>query len=264
MSFVTRQERTPEDLSELLAILQAQGIGQPSMGALVGEYLSLPGLVGFWPGSAMGASGQLLDLSGNGLHLTNNNNVRFSADGIVPRLGFNGTSHYFSLASTSILNIGGNEAYVTDLSGMTLGAWVYFDTTAVATEAIVYKLNSTDRNYFIQRRDTGVVRFGIYNSNIAYEIDSAKILPAGLWGFIAGRFKPSAAIKVWVNDTTSENTISIPATIDKDAANFTIGASGVPGSYIDGRIALAFLCAAAVPDSKIMTLYHMGRRLFGA
>lgn len=264
MSFVTSEQRTPQQLSELLAILQAQGYGQATMGALMGEYLSLPGLVGFWPGSAMGASGQLKDMSSNGLHLTNNNFAKFGADGGKAIVGFNGTNHYFSIASTAILNISGAENHLNALQGLTVGAWVYFDNVATAAEAIIYKADATNKSYYLQRRSSGGFQFGVFNTNVATTVNSTNALLAGAWCFVVGQFKPSTHLRVWFNGAYDQNTTSIPATIDTDPASFTIGASGTPDAYMDGNMALLFICAAAVPDDKILSLYHMGRRLFGA
>lgn len=224
---------------------------------------ALPGIRGIWPSSAVGASGQMQDISGNGLHLTNNNVTRFgSVDNLAPFTVYNGTNQYFNRASEAAFQITGTEAYILN-PGLTMGGWFYFNETASAPEAMVYKVNNTDRNYYMQRRTAGNIQFAVYNSNLATTVNSLDVLDEDTWYFVAGRFDPSTELKVWVNGNTVINTTSIPASIDTDAADFTIGASGVPGLYMNGRTSLSFLCASMLSDAHINAFYQMTAPLFG-
>lgn len=233
-----------------------------AMADAVGMLQMFPGLRGLWVNTVSG-SGNWQDVSGNGLHLTNNNTTRFgSVSGLPILAAFNGTNQYFNRASEAAFQIAGTESYILT-QGLTVGGWFWFDNTASATEAMIYNLNSTDRNYLLQRRDTGIVRFGIYNTNTEYNADSLGTIGEDSWYFIAGRFTPSTELKIWTNSDSNVNTTSIPASIDTDAAAFTIGASAVPGSYMDGRVSLPFLCAAAVPDIFMDTYFQMTAPLFG-
>lgn len=227
--------------------------------------LGLPGLVGLWPMSLTNGSGQAVDLV-NGQLLTNNNNAAFSqaGTGLSAYIGFNGSTQYLSRTSSSTLAISGSEAFTAfAYRGLTLGAWVNFDVTAAAIEAIIYKRDGTNNAYSLERKATGEIRFTIYNSNTAYAVDTAVTVAAGAWTFVCGRFDPSTELKVWANGETGVNTTSIPASIDTDAADFSIGASGTPGSYLDGAISLAWVSNQYLSDQYIDTFYQMTAPLFG-
>lgn len=273
MSFVSGQERTPEQLSELLAILQAQGYGQASLGALVGEYLSLPGLVGLWPGgiignNSSGSLGFLTDISGHGLHLARTGAVVNITDNGVPYVSLDGSTDYYSIADNALMDILGTEAHIVSTQrGMTLGAWVYYDNTASASEMVLSKWSSpSDLSYNLSRNSSGEANVSVTSAGGSGTQVNATLgtAAASSWYFVCGKFVPSTRLKIFLNEDSDENTTSIPSAIYGGAAAFNLGANGGGNNLIDGRIALAFLCAAAVPDNKILTLYHMGRRLFGA
>lgn len=227
--------------------------------------LGLPGLVGFWPMSLTNGSGQAVDLV-NGQVLTNNNSVLFSqaGTGLIPYAEFNGSTQYFSRASSSTLAISGTESFVSSsYRGLTLGAWVKFDNTAASVEAIIYKADGINPSYYLQRRAAGDLQFGIYNSAAVSLVNTAVTVAAGAWTFVCGRFDPSTELQVWANGETGVNTTSIPASIDTSAAPFTIGASGTPGSYLDGAISLAWVSNQYLSDQYIDTFYQMTAPLFG-
>lgn len=270
MSVVRSEERTPEQLSELLAILQAQGFGQASLGALMGEYLSLPGLVGFWPGSAMGSSGELRDLSGNALHLSRNGTANQSfTDFGTPFLTFDGSGDYFSLADTALLDILGTEVrIVSGKRGLTFGCFCRFTNSASAAEVLISKWATSNWSYNIRRNPTGnAVATITSDGTFATQIDAThtNTISAGQWVMICGRFVPSTSVDVYMNGVKVSNTSSIPTAIYNGTASLNFGATdGGSANELTGDIALPFLCAAAVPDDRILSLYHMGRRLFGA
>lgn len=223
-----------------------------------------PAIRGIWTGAAVGASGQMRDEI-NDLHLTNNNNAQFGykSGTLVPRVLYNGSTQYHSRASEAAFNITGTESYVNQV-GLTLGAWVQFDNTASATEMIISKwLSAANLSYNINRQSSGVIRFAITNDGAtSFTVDTVAVAAANTPYFVCGRFTPSTAIEVFMNGTWAENTTSIPASIFSGAATFEIAANGGGSNLMDGRVTLAFLCAAAVPDVIISTFYQMTAPLF--
>ena len=68
-------------------------------------FLSIPGLIGFWPTSSHNTVGSLLDLSGNGLDLLNvgtSSIAKSSADRLAPFVFFNGSTQYLRIADTNL------------------------------------------------------------------------------------------------------------------------------------------------------------------
>lgn len=225
-----------------------------------------PGLRGLWPGSAIDGSGNLRDFSGNGLLLTRNGGVStFPDKGLVPTINYNGTTAYHNRADEAAFDIIGNETYVGGpYQGLTIGSWVFFDNVASATEGISGKWNTAaNRSYRIARFSNGAAFFEVsVDGAVATQVFTAGIVGAAA-AFVCGRFDPSSELKVWLNGETNTNTTSIPATIFNSSADFVIGGIHGGSQLLDGRIALSFLCAAALPDVFINTFYQMTAPLFG-
>lgn len=228
-----------------------------------------PGLVGLWPCSAVGASGQLMDIGGNSLALTNNNTVLFNAaaTSLIPWAEFaSGSSEYFSLADTAILDITGSETHITGaIRGLTLGGWFYFTTNPASSFGLMSKNVPTgnQRAYTLFRHSSLFVRMQVSgDGSAAVAADSVSTVSAGTWYFVAGRFDPSTELAVWLNDEKTINTTSIPASLFNSSAAFEIGRTD-SGNYLNGRSSLCFLCAAAVPDIFVNTFYDWTRPLFG-
>jgi len=237
-------------------------------GSIVSSFQLLPGLRGFWPMSAIGASGEAIDLSGLGNHLTNTNSADYGSDTLAPIARYNGSSQYHTItdaASSNAFDILGDEGYViTADRGLTVGAWVKFDGAAGGSEeTVIGKYTSGDPAYLIQRVNTsGVMQF-LIDSGGSDTINSDTAVTTA-WTFVVGRYIPSTSIDIFLNGVSDgQNTTSIPATIDNSAVAFRIGATGAPGDYLDGEISCAFICASALSDDLILALNEQSRVIFG-
>jgi len=224
-----------------------------------------PGIRGIWPSSVVGDTGQMVDVSGNGLHLTNTNNalIGYTSNTLIPRALYNGSTQYHTRADSAYFDITGTESYI-DQNGLTIGAWVKFDTAASTTEMIISKWLGSNLSYNINRTATGELRFSITNNGTtAVLIDTTDIMLLDTWYFVCGRFTPSAELMAQINGTQVVNTTSIPASIFSGTSVFRLAADGGGGALLDGRISLAFLCASALSDAHINTFYQFTAPLFG-
>jgi hypothetical protein len=59
------------------------------------------------------------------------------------------------------------------------------------------------------------------------------------------------------------NTTSIPVALNNSTGGFAIGAQSDGSQTMDGKAALCFLCANALPDEQIDILYQQSKILFG-
>jgi hypothetical protein len=230
----------------------------------VGMLKMLPGIRGIWPGSAMGADGQLLDETGNGLHMTRSGLVSFRKTGLAPHIHYAG-AQYHTRADESALDITGTEIY-TNIKGLTVGAWVRFDNTASALEMILSKQSAAagQRSWNINRLSNGISRFQLSTDGTAVvNVDSSSVLLASTWYFIAGRFTPSTEMTLWINDTKTTNTTSIPASIFSSTSNFEIASYSGGINFATADICLSFMCATAVPDDDLNTFFQFTAPLFG-
>ena len=65
--------------------------------AVIDAVLRFPGLVGFWPMSVTNSSGEAVDISGNGLHLTNTSNSSFNiTNNTIGHVDYDGSADYHS------------------------------------------------------------------------------------------------------------------------------------------------------------------------
>lgn len=229
----------------------------------IGMLQMFPGVVGIWPGSVTDGAGQMVDVSGNGNHLTNNNAATFNAasDGLVPYVNIIAAlSQYFSHLDGAPFDITGTEGFIGnvtgDISGLTMGCWTKFDRLATQ-EAIISKVSGST-GYMLRKESDNDLRFQIE----AKTFDFATVTATTPYQFVAVKFEPSTRMTGWLNGDRAEDTASIPASITNTVIAFAIG-SRISTDFFDGRVSLAFLCASAVPDVFITTFYQQSRALFG-
>lgn len=243
-----------------------------AVGNVVSSFLSLPGLIGFWPMSSINRSADVQDLSGNAHHLTYNGNPTINYRGIVPYMDFDGTGDYLSRADETDFDITGTETHIASaLRGLTMGGWFYFDTLGASTIGIMSKFaytspNTDQRSYQIVYHGSGYFFFSI--SSDGTQTNESNIISTvaeqtGQWYFIVGRFTPSTEVAIFVNTTKNKNTTSIVASIYNSTRPFAIGGNDNFATLMDGRASMCFLCTAALSDGIIRGLYHQSRSLFG-
>lgn len=232
---------------------------------LISPFLALPGLRGFWPMSAFDSSGNAQDVSGHGHHLTYNGNPTYNFDATFysPYLDFDATGDYLTLGDTGDLDIIGTESYVASAAqGLTLGGWFYPDVTGLSF--LIGKANDTAGPYGLFNSATATdVLFRVRDSGDATNYDATGTTMAlTAWQFIVGRYTPSTEVKVWIDNATTANTTSIPASLLNGTDGFHIGANN-GSNLLDGRASLCFLCATALDDAIISSLFQATRGGFG-
>lgn len=225
---------------------------------LVGAMLALPELRGLWFGSSVDENGRLMDLSGQGRHLTNNNAAPRAILGSgTPYATLNGTTQYFSRADEAGLDITG---------ALTIGGFFY-TTSLVAIAALICKDNSSasQRAYTLSTLNGNVFMntFPLGTTASIVNLSSTNTIGTGEFFFAAGRFTPSAELAVLLNGIWTKSTSGIPAALFNSSAALTIGALANPSSYLPGRLGACFVCAAALPDSLLEGLHDLGRPLYG-
>lgn len=251
----------------------AVGRNEPNFawGQAASSILALPALRAFWPMSSVDytVASRARDIAGGGYHLSDNNTPVFGYDQLAPYVEFDGVDQYLSRADGGGGNwadILGTEAYVQPKdNGLTLGAWVNFDRAIGTTERIIGKDDlGAQRSYMLQRTAVGNIRFLVSQNGAAVvNVDSTQSpTDMGGWYLLIGRFEPSTALTVFVNGQSTQNLAGVPANIWDSTTAFTVGASGVPGSYLPGKESLCWLCATALSDSIVTALFHQTRKLY--
>lgn len=273
---LTNLQRRTRFLEKEVDRLRRQETAGPDR--VLSAFLTLPGLRGLWPFTSMGDSGAGVDLSGQGRALTNNNSVDFAHSDKIGHAAYTAaSSHYFSRADEAGLDIFGNEAYVaSDIQGLTAGGWFWFNDEDVVA-GMIAKDNfvapaTGDSSFALWRRNTNVARFlasssGAGSSSISG--NDSPLLTAGGWFFVVGQWRPNDPTfnyMVSVNNVPSYAAGGPSAPLFNATAPLEIGRrQESTGSlfYLDGRSALCFLCAAAVPESQLGVVFECSRGFFG-
>ena len=253
-----------ESLDRRIRNLEALGNGV-FIGNVLASYMALPGLVGFWPMSSIQRStGNAYDLSGQGRTLTYNGNPAYTYDnGLVPYIAFDGTGDYLSRADETDLDITGAETiYTTGAAGLTMGGWFWLDSTA-SEWGLIGKWNGTgnQRSYVLTSSATPRL-YVSGNGSTQISVDSSVTVSTGTWYFMVARFIASTSIDIYINSTKTTNTASIPASLFVSTATFEIsGYSAGTAVLLPGRATLCFLCANALGDDLISSLFQSSRVL---
>lgn len=222
-------------------------------GAVIGAYLGLPELRSFWPYSSFTPGGNLWDLVQQKTLTATGAPTRAVYGDTVPYANLNGTTQYYARATETHFDITGP---------LTLGQWVYLDVTS-GTRNLVGKFNPTgnQRSYLLQ--ENGGVPAGRVSGDGTAVIDvfGANIV-ASAWYSLVVRYTPSTELALFVRDAKTVNVTSIPASLFVSTSDFRVGVLGDTTGFMDGRVCLSFLCAAALSDNLIKSLFRQSRVFF--
>lgn len=241
----------------------------PVAARLVDPFLSLPGLVGFWPMSSVQRStGNAYDLSGQGRTLTYNGNPTYNLfNGFAPYIDLDGTGDFLSRADETDLDILGTEAiYASAVRGLTMGGWFRAGAVGGANGAgLITKLDAgTQSSYALIMAASGTAPiFYVSGNGTALVTVASSVSPGtGNWFFVVGRYTPATKIDVFVNGVVTTNTTSIPASLFNSTTALNIG-QYAGANLLTGQAASLFLCANAAPDAKLTEVFSATRRYFG-
>jgi hypothetical protein len=233
-----------------------------------GVYRTLPGLRGFWPMTAIDGSGNFTDQSGNGLTLTNNNTAQVYYDDLAGYTRFTSAdSESATRTDEAAFDITGLETYINGLiQGLTIGAWVQPVTLPGTIMNLMskWKTATADRSYRLTVNASSQFQLGVSDDGTTtYSIPATTAAVVDTWYFVVGRYsQDTPKIDLFVNDTQYTDDTSIAASLHSGAGDFAIGTNHAGTELFNGRLSLAFLCAAALPDVFIESLYRKTRYLF--
>jgi len=250
---------------------RVDGLSRPEMSPdLISPYLALSGLRGFWPMSAFDDNGMALDLSGNGLHLTLAGSTIFGYDfGIVPYAEYGaGGSDRHQHADDPKLDISGTEAYVdANYRGFTFGAWVYQDPAAGGNEWIMSKGSAGGAGQYWLTNNNVIGqgwRGGIRGPGGDFNTPFFGTLPVDdIWYFLVMRFIPSTEIRLFANMVSVVNVAGPEASIVNTALSFQLAEfTTIPGGEFHGRLSSVFICATAISDEALSSVFQQTRSAF--
>lgn len=239
-----------------------------NLGEVYAEFLSLPGLVGFWTlSSVQRSTGNAYDISGQGRTLTYNGNPTYSIyNSLVPYIDLDGAGDFLSRADETDLDILGSEAiYASAARGLTLGGWFYSTVAGAPAQGLATKWNGigNQRSYRIIKTAGNAADCSVSGTGAdTFTATSAATFTANIWHFVCGRFTPSTEVAIFIDGIKTTFTTGIPAAIFNSTQAFEIGRT--EGSLLlTGRAGPCFLCANALSDLRLQRLFNVTRSYFG-
>lgn len=264
-----------EDLVRQVDNLQrtVDGLVLPEMSRdMISPFQALPGLVGFWPMSSVQRStGNVADLGGQTRTLTYNGNPTYNIyNNLVPYLDLDGTGDFLSRADETDLDILGTETvFASGVRGLACGGYYWWDNKdTVNGDGMLDKTDLVNqRSYELFSGTTPIFRVSS-NGTAVTTVTSTVTHTTSAWYFVVARYTPSTELAIFVSEpggglTKTINTTSIPASIFNSTSQLEIGRINLAATALDGRVALQFLCANALPDALISSLFQQTRVLFG-
>ena len=238
-------------------------------------FQALPGLRGFWPCSSLRYTlgNQVADLSAQQNDLTNVGPCWFGSEDLAPVVAFSGFNQYLTRADGGVGNWGdilGTEAFILPADrGMTFGGWFKLDSdSSGARQAIYTKGNGgvAATSWWLELQNTDILLLQVGTGAALPAIADSQAVTFDEWLFLVGRFIPSTSLDLIVGENglrTASQGAGIPAAlldtnISVDIASYAAGT----GLFMEGYASMLFLCATALPDVAIFSLYEQSRRLF--
>ena len=158
----------------------------------------------------------------------------------------------------------GNNSSLQITGELSLSAWVKINSAASGTMTIISKDNLGARCFdlFAYSNSANATRFVIVNSNTFYGVNATTNIKDNSWHHVVGVFKPSTSLKIYVDGTLEgTNTTSIPASIDNDTVNVTLGSiisSGNNFFALNGGIDEVAVFNSELSASDVSSIYGSG------
>lgn len=253
---------TREMLAELALWWRArreQGTGSLASG--VAAHLALPALRAYWPGSSVDEAGTLVDLSGQGRHLTAQGTglpaaqaTRRSGTVLLSRHD----DQYYSRE---------HEAGLSLTVGLTVGGWVQCSGAALPATLLGKTGGPGDYGWALSLQALGpqqaTWRFSYSEDGESVAYSERVVERPGAWHHVAATFAPlEPALYVDGVRVLGEG---LPAALAENAAPLTVGWSALePAHTLDARLGHLFVCAAPLGADYVADLYQATRYLVGA
>lgn len=265
---------TISDLLKRVGELEKKEMPAPNVNNAVGAILGLPALRGFWTCGNNGGASDLRDIGGNGNQLNRNGTPNLATGfpaggGAFPNAVYQraGGDYYSATTDFAAAKITGADSGIEGgWQGLTLGICVWADVLQTQNVFSKWDVSGNQRSYLLNMATAGgLYRFFVSSDGTAtVQVDAPVSVAVDTWSFLVAKFTPSTELSLFLNGIKSANTTSIPASIFNSSAFLAIAAASAGTSLLDGRTALAFLCAAALSDATIYGLWEVVKPLFGS
>ena len=137
---------------------------------------------------------------------------------------FDGTAYYTA----------GNPVELQMTGDFTITGWL--KCTGSTYKRVVSKDDGTNRSYYVQVQNTGVLSGGVFTGGTNQVNTSSFTVNDGDWHFFAFIFEQGTGTKVYVDNNASPSEDLFGGSIDNDPADFEIGRKGNNTNLFIGHI----------------------------
>jgi hypothetical protein len=199
--------------------------------------------IGFWKFNE--TSGSPLDSSGNGYTGTLTNGAAFNTGGMFNgAVLFDGTDSYVSVASVNALKYKGD--------GLSIGAWVYINSTETNGAYLISKPWNTSTgqfNYGLSINSSRNAIFSLQGTTTSYTLTSPGTIATGGWHHVAATVDSSKAAKLYIDGVqVNSGTHAITAWAPTDSnvplvigSKFNYAAGSYGSTSLDGKMDNVFV-----------------------
>ena len=128
----------------------------------------------------------------------------------------------------------GNPVGLQMTGNFTITGWL--KCTGSTYKRVVSKDDGTNRSYYVQVQNTGVLSGGVFTSGINQVNTSSFTVNDGNWHFFALIFEQGTGTKIYVDNNTTPSEDIFGGSIDNDPADFEIGRKGNNTNLFIGHI----------------------------
>lgn len=228
-------------------------------------FLYLPGLRGYWPMSAVGASGQAVNFVSGGTALSMPNEGQYGTYLDQPYVSLDGVDDYLMIADGTEVDIIGTETYIDPaIRGLTIGGWFNVGSLPASRGGLFSKYNTSgsQRGYGLNINPDDKVAMWISDDGASYEtVESVSAVTLSRWLFIVGRFVPGSLVSLFVNGVVA-SVVASETSIFNGSSDLEVGRWS-QSDELEVMASRLFLCAAALSDSVIGDLLTYSKSLYG-
>lgn len=221
------------------------------LGLMDSLYMNLPGIRAYWNFARRSETGMLLEPV-RGMSMMNEGDIVAEPLYVIHAGLFTGSECFYRSAETA-LNITGKETYLpAALRGMTFGAWVKMTSVAAGVKVIAAKRDTVGEFQFRFEVSTATLQFHVSTDGANWVGQThGTAMDTTDWHFVVGRFDPSTAVDVGLDNDFDTQAVGVPADLFEGASPLAIGARRstalVNTNYFEGYIANAFYAASYLP-----------------
>ena len=236
-----------------------------SLGSYLSDFLALPHLRGFWPGSSFYQGATLFDVTGQARHLASTGTTMQALlyNDLIPYLDFTAANNDYLTRS--------DEAGLDITGAITLGGWCWWDAAGIPGVTnrpfITKEPTTTYSPYQIYMEDAAsqrvVARFSDSDAgtNIVTPVTTGAV-SLSAWHCVIADCVPGGTARLTVDGVEYTASAAALASLYNSSGAFEIG-RGFGTHLLDGRAAFCFLCANVLPANMKDVLWKRGKILFG-